>query len=214
MNEANGKVRVWDPLVRIMHWVLVTAFFTAWLTEDDFMNLHVGAGYVVAAVVVLRVAWGFVGTRHARFADFVRSPRTTVRYLRDLGRGRAQRYVGHNPAGAAMIVALLLAITATGVSGLALYAIEEQAGPLAGWFAAPAVTAGQVGDPGDGDERGHAEDSREELWEEIHEIAANLSLLLVAVHVAGVLFSSFLHRENLVAAMLTGRKRAGDAPQA
>lgn len=200
MTTETGTIKVWDPLVRIGHWLLVAAFFTAWLTEDDFLIQHVWAGYVVAAVIIVRVAWGFLGTPNARFRSFVRSPATTLRYLGDMLKGRPRRHTGHNPAGAAMIVALLLTITATGVSGLFIYAIEEQAGPLAAWVA-PAAEA---------DEGEHGEDPREEFWEEFHEIAANLALLLVAVHIGGVLWSSYAHRENLVRAMLTGRKRAAD----
>lgn len=179
-------VRVWDPLVRIGHWTLVATFFTAYFTEDDFMTAHVWAGYVLGGVVSLRLLWGLIGTRHARFSDFVRSPAVTLAYLRDLVGHRARRYLGHNPAGAAMIVALLVCLIITTVSGLGLYAVEEGAGPLAGWLPR-----------GDDD-----------VWEEVHEIFANLTLGLVGLHVAGVVLSSLAHRENLVRAMITGRKRA------
>lgn len=187
MSEANGQVRVWDPLVRIGHWTLVAAFFTAYLVEDDFLTVHVWAGYVLGGVVALRWIWGLVGTRHARFSSFLRGPRAVVRYFRDSVAHRGPRYLGHNPAGGAMVLALLIALSITAVSGLGLYAVEEGAGPLAGWIA-----------------QGRYEDA----WEEVHEVAANLSLLLVILHVAGVAFSSLLHRENLVRAMVTGRKRA------
>lgn len=193
--DTRKWIRVWDPIVRFGHWALVAAFFTAYLTEDDFLTAHVWAGYVVAGVVVFRLIWGFVGTRHARFSDFVRSPATVLRYLGDELSHRGRRYVGHNPAGGAMIVALLLSLTITAGSGLALYAYEEGAGPLA-----PVLATTQSSD--------RHEDEGEEVWEEVHEVFANLTLLLVVLHVVGVVLSSLSHRENLVRAMITGRKRA------
>jgi cytochrome b len=207
MEKAMGlreeTIRVWDPLVRIGHWLLVSAFFIAYFTEDDLLDVHAWAGYVVGAVVLLRLVWGVVGTEHARFANFVCSPATTLHHLRDMLTGRVRRYVGHNPAGAAMIVALLLALSGTVVSGLVLYAVEEDAGPLAGWVATAPVPAHDDDRSGRRKERARLED----FWEETHEVLANLTLLLVGVHVVGVLVSGFLHDENLIKAMITGRKR-------
>lgn len=188
MGIAENSIKVWDPVVRIGHWTLVTAFFTAYLTEDEFLTPHVWAGYVIGVVICIRLIWGFVGTRYARFTDFVRSPLVTFRYLADLARNRSRRYIGHNPAGAAMILALLIFLGGTVFSGVVLYGMEEGAGPLAAWVTENA--------------------DREELWEEIHEVFSNLTLLLVGLHIAGVLFSVYVHRENLIKAMMTGRKRA------
>lgn len=127
-----ARVKVWDPLVRIGHWLLVLGFFTNYIIEDEWMTLHSWVGYTLLAVVLLRILWGFVGTRHARFGDFVRSPATTARYLGDMARGRARRYLGHNPAGAVMILLLLAGMVAMAFTGIVLYAVEENAGPLAG----------------------------------------------------------------------------------
>lgn len=214
MSHMNETVKVWDPLVRIGHWVLVTAFFVAYFTEDDFLTQHVWAGYTVAGVIVFRVCWGFVGTENARFGSFVCSPRTTLSYLVAIARNQAKRYIGHNPAGGAMIVALLLALSVTTVSGLELYAIEENAGPLAAFTARNALSTDMVFADANADRYGSDSDddnereSDEELWEEVHEVSANLTLFLVILHISGVVLASVTHRENLVKAMFTGRKRA------
>jgi cytochrome b len=191
--EQETTVRVWDPLIRFGHWGLATAFAVAWLTGEEWEDVHVLAGYAVAAIVVIRIGWGLVGPRTARFASFVRGPGAVLAYLRGLLRGNARRYLGHNPAGAAMVLALLLSLSGTVGTGMALLAVEEGEGPLAGIVA----TAD-----------GGAHEAGEELLEEAHELLANGTLALVLVHVLGVLVSGFAHRENLVRAMITGRKRA------
>lgn len=177
-------VKVWDPLVRVFHWALVTVFAVAFLTEDEWLDLHVLAGYTVLGLVGLRLVWGVIGTRHARFRDFVRRPSAVLAYLGDLLRGRARRYLGHNPAGGAMIVALLAGLALSAATGLLVYGASEAAGPFAGL-----VGAGWA-----------------EPLEAVHEVLANLTLILAGAHVAGVLASSLLHRENLVRAMVTGTK--------
>lgn len=215
MKMSDNTVRVWDRVVRIGHWTLVLAFFIAYFTEDDFLTLHVWAGYLVVAVVAVRLVWGLIGTRHARFSDFVRSPATILRYMRDLAGHRARRYIGHNPAGGAMIVALLISLSGTAYSGLVLYAVEDAAGPLAGWIAdrnassaLPELVSGAYADEQEhGDTNEHKDEAREEFWEELHEFFVNFTLLLVVLHVVGVLHASFVDRENLVKAMITGRKR-------
>src|SRR5688572_8747399 len=110
-------VRVWDPAVRIFHWGLVTAFVTAWISAEESQSIHEIAGYVVAGLVAFRVVWGIVGSRHARFADFVRAPATVLRFLSETIKFRAPRYLGHNPAGGAMVVALLIALVVITGSG-------------------------------------------------------------------------------------------------
>lgn len=179
------EVRVWDILVRLFHWSLVVAFAIAWLTEDDFETLHQWAGYCVAGLLTFRILWGLIGTRYARFTQFIYSPARIKRYLRSLLSGHPEHYMGHNPAGGAMVIALILCLGLTAFSGMALLATEGH-GPLASTFFA-----------------GWSED----LLEEVHEFFANGTLLLVMLHVAGVLVSSLLHGENLVRAMITGRKR-------
>jgi cytochrome b len=111
------EVRVWDPFVRIFHWSLVCLFVFAFATGDEWDKPHEFAGYVIAGLVGLRVIWGFVGSRHARFTDFVRGPGEVLRFLRDTMRLKAPRYLGHNPAGGMMVLALLFAISVISVTG-------------------------------------------------------------------------------------------------
>ena len=182
------EINVWDPLVRVFHWTLVIAFAVAWLTEDDWMTLHSYAGYVVAGLLLFRLFWGVIGPRYARFTDFVKSPSTVIGYLKDLTRLRARRYIGHNPAGGAMIVALLICLVLTTVTGILAYGATGS-GPLAGMFTSSASFGND--------------------WlEEVHEFFANFTLLLVVVHVGGVAFESLVHKENLVRSMFTGTKKA------
>jgi cytochrome b len=110
-------VRVWDLGVRLFHWSLVAGFTGAYLS-DDARSLHEAIGYFIIGLVAFRLVWGLVGGRHARWRDFVPGPVRLVRYLGDLARGREARYLGHNPAGAAMIVALLATIAAISVTGV------------------------------------------------------------------------------------------------
>ena len=110
-------IRVWDPFVRAFHWALVASFAVAWATSENWESVHDAAGYVAGGLVLLRILWGFAGPRYARFQQFVRSPRTVIDYLRAVGSGSERRYIGHNPAGGAMIVVLLAAMAATAVTG-------------------------------------------------------------------------------------------------
>lgn len=111
---------VWDPFVRLFHWSLVSFFALTWISADEWDRLHEVTGYIVAGLVGLRVIWGLIGTRHARFSDFVYGPQKVLAYLRDNLRGKAKRYRGHNPAGGAMVVALLLCFVMVSVTGIIL----------------------------------------------------------------------------------------------
>jgi len=188
-DSHTNTLRVWDPLVRVFHWSLVASFTLAFLTEDDLLTLHVWAGYVILGLLLFRIAWGFVGPRHARWGDFVKEPTEILAYLKKSFQSKAERYIGHNPAGGAMVVALITSLAVTGVSGLAVYGAQELSGPLAPWLS------------GISGEWSHA-------LEDMHEFMANLTLLLVFLHVIGLVVASFQHRENLVKAMITGTKRS------
>jgi cytochrome b len=198
-----SKLRVWDPLVRVFHWGLVAAFATAWLTADELQPVHEIAGYTVAGLVAFRLAWGLVGSRYARFAQFLKGPGETLGYIGDMARGRERRYLGHNPAGAAMIVALLVTLSGTAFTG---WLMEDDA-RLAMLPSMPAIVSPAWADD-DGDEWEHgAQGEAEGPLKEVHETLANLMLLLAALHVGGVVLASFRHHENLARAMVTGDKR-------
>ena len=175
------RVHVWDRFVRVFHWTMVSCFALAFLTEDGPELLHIAAGGIVAALVLARIIWGFVGPQHARFSDFVFRPGRVLGYLRDLVRLRGTRYLGHSPAGGASIVLLLALLLATTGSGLLVLAAESL-GPFASHDLA-------------------------EVAEEVHEAFAFGTLALALLHVAGVALASFVHHENLVGAMFTGFKR-------
>ena len=199
---ANEKLLVWDPLVRIFHWTLVVAFTIAYLTGEDAPPLHEWMGYVVLALVLFRIVWGFAGPEHARFADFLCGPGRIMSNLRDIVLLRPKRYLGHSPAGGAMVILLLALLTATTVTGILA---EESEHPAA---AASIMGSAVANDNGDGmDGVGAGEESESPLVE-AHEVLANLTLALVFLHIAGVILASFTHRENLIAAMFSGRKRS------
>jgi cytochrome b len=210
MNTPAGLVKVWDLFIRLFHWTVAVGFFIAYVT-DDLLILHVWAGYVIGGLLVLRIVWGVIGSRHARFVDFVYRPAKVTAYLRDLIGFRAKRYLGHSPAAGAMAVMLMLGLAVTVWTGLELYAAEENAGPLAAasteeqQMRLPVVLVSR--DQDEAQEKKN-ENNGGGIWEELHEAVANLTLILVLVHIAGVLFTSVVHRENLAKAMVTGYKRA------
>jgi cytochrome b len=110
-------IRVWDPFVRAFHWALALSFALAWASAEHSEGLHEGAGWVVCALVLARITWGFVGSDYARFSQFVRSPEAIIAYLRAMTRRLEPRFIGHNPAGGAMVVTLLFAIACTVATG-------------------------------------------------------------------------------------------------
>jgi cytochrome b len=188
--EQESPARVWDAPTRLFHWALVAAIAGAWLTRDARdLIVHEFLGYAAGALVAFRLAWGFAGTRWARFTSFPLSVRAALRYLAALARGRHERHIGHNPAGSWAIHALLALIALDAVAGLVALGAEKRLGPLAGLFGYAAGDAAHAA----------------------HRWLAYAILAIVALHLAGVLAGSIAGRENLVAAMLTGRKRVPGA---
>lgn len=170
----HATVKVWDPLVRVFHWSLAGLFLANFFTDDGELA-HRGIGYALLALLAVRFAWGWVGTPHARFSDWVPGPRRVRDYLRERLAGRSRRQLGHNPAAAVMILALLAGVLLVGVTGW-LQTTDALFG--AGWL------------------------------EDLHEALAYGVLALVGVHVLAAVGESVHYGENLVAAMVHGRKRA------
>ncbi len=168
-------VVVWDPFVRIFHWLVVTGYFANMFITEEGKAVHRWIGYAVVGAVLLRLIWGFVGTKHARFSDFMPTPSRLRAYVAALLKGREPRYIGHNPAAALMIIALMFMLLLCGVTG---------------WMQGLDAFWGV------------------EWVQELHEISANLILVLVGLHVTAAIVESLRHRENLVRSMITGRKRA------
>jgi cytochrome b len=185
------RVRVWDLPTRLFHWLLVTAFATQWLTQDDarLLDYHVFAGYTIAALLAFRLVWGFAGTRYARFASFAFGPRKGLQHLRATLAGRHERHLGHNPAGTWSIYGLLMLALVTVATGLLTLGGAKQLGPLRGVL-------------------GYA---RGDTLAIVHKYLAWSMLALVALHVVGVVLASRAERENLAASMWVGTKRATEA---
>ncbi|MFZ5844834.1 MAG: cytochrome b/b6 domain-containing protein [Pseudomonadota bacterium] len=221
------RIKVWDPLVRLFHWSLVLAFFTAYLSGEEDTPVHVYSGYVVTGLILFRLVWGFVsggfaGAPFARFRSFLFSPAETLTYVRDSKLGKAKHYLGHNPIGALMVFSLLFSLSGTVFTGLAMNGdlpfLSAGAEADAERAAVDTVSV-RAHDGGDDDDRetesgGVEADSAahalHEQWEDVHELFANLTLLLVGLHIVGIALASRLHKEKLVPAMITGWKDQPD----
>ncbi len=171
------RVRVWDPIVRIFHWTVAGGVIANLTFLRHAETPHIYVGYAIIAALIVRLGWGFITRGHARFANFVPGPRRLVGYFGAMLGKREPRFVGHNPAGAAMIVLLLLLLATVGTTGWMM-------GLDAFWGVA---------------------------WvETLHEVAANILIGAVALHVIGAIVESIRHHENLPLAMITGYKRAAE----
>jgi len=191
-----ATTRVWDGFVRFFHWSLVITFaLSYWSTKAGHNQLHALLGYFLAGLIVCRIFWGFYGPRHARFSDFLCSPITVLHYLKTIVAGHPRRHLGHNPAGGLMVVALLGVLLFISLTGLLTLAVIDFDGPLL------ALT--------------HAiNDHQAYAIREAHDVAVNLILVMLGLHLLGVLLASFQHRENLVRAMITGDKEIDGEPEA
>jgi cytochrome b len=192
MGVATDKHRlfVWDLPTRLFHWIVVAAVIVAWATGDAddgfWFNVHLAAGYTLLAALIFRLIWGFAGSRHALFGDFLRSWPAVRDYARRLLGLRPPHSTGHNPLGGWMVILLLLVLAAVVATGLfGGESDEAAAGPLV-HLIAPALA--------------------EELVD-VHEVLFNVLLVLVGIHIAGVITDIALTGDNLVAAMITGYKR-------
>ena len=186
-NYMIQAIKVWDLPTRLFHWTLVALMIAQWLTAEasSTMDWHVRGGYAVLGLVLFRLIWGFMGSDTARFSNFVRSPGAALEYVRASLRGETPHHLGHNPLGAWSIVAMLILLLIQ--AGTGLFANDDimTEGPLYAW-----VSKGTS-----------------DWLTTIHKLNFNLLLLVIAVHIAAVLFYLLVKRENLVHPMLSGFKR-------
>ena len=171
---VSRTVAVWDLPLRLWHWAFAASILAAWFTPTVYDRLHRIVGYTVLGLLAFRLVWGFWGSRYSRFRMVGVRLRAAPRYLWNLRRGITGRYIGLNPAGTLMLVALLLATAISAITG------------------AMSVTVTFFG-----------------VWwvEDTHHYSSDAVIVLVVLHVVGVLLMGLLQRENLIRAMITGRKR-------
>lgn len=188
-----ATVRVWDLPVRLFHWTLTALFaFSWWSGENHEMEWHRLSGLAVLALLLFRLFWGFAGSRTARFAQFLRGPVAVGAYLRK-GTGNHPSD-GHNPLGGWSVVALLVVLLALVTAGLFAVDVDGfESGPLSDFvsFDSGRTAAG------------------------IHEVAFNIALALIALHICAIVYYRFFAGRDLVSPMITGKRDvdAGEATQ-
>ena len=186
---AEGStVTVWDRFLRFFHWTLVFCFATAFISgEARVSTIHVLVGYVLCVLLAARVYWGFKGSEYARFRAFIFPISEALEYLRSMLKGNPKHYYGHNPAGALMVFTMFGLLAVIFVTGLLSLGTIDFDGPLV--FLANRVS-----------------DEASYVFRNLHHLLPPVALGLVVLHLLGVLVGSIQHKENLVRAMLTGKK--------
>ena len=186
--ENDAYMNVWDLRIRFFHWALVAGFITEYLTgEYRWGGVHELVGYGLCLLLVLRLYWGFTGSKFARFSSFIFPPAETSEYVRSMFSGQPKHYFGHNPAGALMVFALLVMLSLVFATGLLTLAVIDYEGPFQ-------ALANMV------------DDETSYAIHHLHEFMVDFTLVLVGLHLIGVVAGSIQHKENLVRAMVTGRK--------
>lgn len=190
LKKNAGTEKVWDLPVRLFHWILVIGFASAYLTaEFHYGDIHTLIGYALCVLVAARIYWGFFGNQYARFTSFIFSPAETLAYVKSMfGKHPIRHYFGHNPAGALMVFTLLGMLAAIFATGLVTLSLIDFEGPLLVLVH-------------------YASDQTAYAIRELHEFFVNVALGLVVLHLMGVVGGSMQHGENLVLAMITGKKR-------
>ncbi len=189
---ARAVTRVWDLPVRLFHWLLVIVILISYVSGKlggNWLEWHMYSGFTALALLMFRIVWGFVGSHHARFVNFVRGPAAVMKYLRLLAAGKAQPTVGHNPLGAMSVLAMLLAVAVQAVTGLFANDDVLLEGPLA------AQVSKRLSDSLTG----------------VHQINANLLLGLISLHIIAIAWYWFVKKENLLKPMISGNKALADA---
>jgi cytochrome b len=187
------KILVWDAPVRLFHWLLVALMLTSYFSGragGDWMNLHFWSGYAILTLLLFRICWGFVGSTTARFSDFVKGPAAGFAHLGDLlGKGKP-REAGHNPLGGAMVIVLILAVLAQVIAGL--FAADTDTGMVYGPLSKL------------------ASDATIEKMTSFHHYWVRVLQILIGLHVLAAVAYLVWKRQNLIGAMITGRKPADD----
>jgi len=202
---------IWDIALRLFHWGLVISFTTSYLTGDDENWVHPYSGYVIIGLLCFRLLWGFIGSKHARFSDFIYAPSQILAYAKAMLNGKVPHTGGHNPLGGLMVFALLFSLSFTTLSGLKVYGLEGH-GPLAAQNEFTLISNAHASTPNANEYDHHEHDEEEELWDEVHEFFGNFTLFLIVLHILGVIVSSRIEKQNLVKAMITGHKQHNDQP--
>ena len=194
----------WDPVVKITHWSIVTAIIANALVTEEGSGVHIWVGYALAAILALRLLWGLIGPAEARFSAFPPSLRQALGHVRDIRTGKKEVHRSHNPLGALMVYAIWSMLGVIIASGIAM------AGPPSTAFLDRAEWSGEVTqklvvEQSDGDEEAEGAEGEESVWEEVHETAVNLLYILIALHIAGVVFETRRSGREILLAMLPGR---------
>ena len=210
VDQKIKSVKVWDILVRLFHWALVCAIIVQYISAESNKILHKNTGYLIVCLLIFRIIWGLFGPKHARFSDFLYRPSIIFQYLSGLIKGRPKHYLGHNPAGGLMVFVMLVTLLVTAFTGLKAIG-SKGLGPFAdkGYQIVRQALADRD------DHEAHSENEGEhrslggkhEFWGEFHEAMTGFLGFLIIVHICGVIVSSLIHRENLIGAMITGKKR-------
>lgn len=198
--------RSWDPVVKITHWSIVIAILANALVTEEGSGAHIWVGYALAAILALRLLWGLIGPAEARFSAFPPSPRRALAHLRDIRTGKKEVHRSHNPLGALMVYAIWSMLGVIIASGIAM------AGPPSTAFLDRAERSGEASQKlvverrdHDADEAAEGAGGEEGVWEEVHETAVNLLYILIALHIAGVVFETRRSGRQILLAMLPGR---------
>ena len=191
--DERDRVLIWDLPLRLFHWLIALCFAGSWLTQQlgvEWFPWHVRIGYLTLVLVAFRIAWGFVGPRHARFSNFLRGPGAVIGYLRKLRRGEAVTAAGHNPLGGLSIVAMLLLLAVQATTGLFANDKIFNTGPLYGYVSG-------------------SQSDRLSAW---HEINFDCLLALVGLHLVAVVYYQWIRHVDLLGPMISGRVPAWRAP--
>jgi cytochrome b len=184
-------IRVWDLPIRLFHWLLVLCIAGSFVTinlGDEFIQWHAYFGYSILTLLIFRIVWGFVGSKHARFLSFIPSKQAIFDYLQ----GRSPRVLGHNPIGALSVFALLFVLSVQVFTGLFVDDEVSFKGPLEKYVSGSVAS----------------------FFSEIHEGNQVVILTLIAIHIAAIIFYKKFKGEDLIKPMISGDKEIDPSEEA